>query len=114
MANYKRKRPKSSSRACSCGGKFFKRDGNAETFGDIKNIPVNDQVKSPNSKKNTRKWCGGKEGKEHNKHWQPAFHLTKAFEEVCSICGKKFRLCFAPWKELKLSSECICGQHKET
>ena len=113
MSNYKRKRPKSQSRACNCGGKFFKKDGNSKVYEDVKKDTPQEHLPVA-GKKNTRKWCKGKVGRKHVKHWQPTKRYLRAnvMEEVCSVCSKTFRICFPPFRYYSDSKyECICGCH---
>ena len=117
MSHYKRGRPKSSARACSCGNKGCKRDGNAHTALDERREPLADSpVRTWPGKKDTKRWCGGHVGREHEPHWQPTrFALMRDYEPpwmdyVCAVCGKKLDHCW-PWR--RSTEPCKCGHHTQ-
>jgi hypothetical protein len=107
---------------CSCGTKGYKRDGNvcANPHDIERDVTYSTKpvftVKHAN-KKDTKKWCRGKAGVEHVKHWQPMFpysisKILDTYKEVCSTCGKQFRYCshwyYNTWHRREM--ECICGE----
>jgi hypothetical protein len=60
------------------------------------------------AKKNTKKWCGGKVGREHKPRWvsdhNKLYSSASIFE--CEKCKKHLDYCW-PWGK----SECKCGLH---
>lgn len=60
------------------------------------------------AKKNTKKWCGGKIGREHTPRWVPGNYRgigsMSTFE--CEKCRKHMDWCM-PWGK----RECKCGLH---
>lgn len=77
-----------------------------KNYGDAP-TPIGDPPAEPRhrSRKNTRRWCRGVEGREHRLHWQPG---NFGWEETCSACHKRARIC---WHWLGNHGKCICGQH---
>lgn len=77
-------------------------------------------------KKDTKRWCGGKVGREHEKVWMvppnrihlPWLKNDSWYELICKVCGKSFDYC---WLTTTLQREltrngiprrCKCGHHK--
>lgn len=63
------------------------------------------------SRKDTKRWCKGKVGREHAYRWilSPIRFGTQPpswWEELCETCGRKARWCTRGFKE------CICGHHR--
>lgn len=50
-------------------------------------------------KKNTKRWCKGKVGREHDlKHVMLRdYGITKTWADVCQNCNKKLNLRFSKW-----------------
>lgn len=62
--------------------------------------------------KNTRLWCKGKVGCEHQKAWKPGIgHFSDWFTLTCEICGKKFDYCYRLFSGWRKGWECKCGNH---
>lgn len=53
-----------------------------------------DEIPKHRSKKNTRKWCKGKVGKEHHYTWKKDkdFYAIKLLQYSCDFCGKVERV----------------------
>lgn len=66
------------------------------------------QVAKHSSKKDTRKWCRGKIGREHKPRWVSDHnkHYSSASIYECSVCKKHIEYCW-PWGK----SKCKCGLH---
>jgi hypothetical protein len=82
-------------------GSAFKRDVRA-----TKDPALENQKPSP-SKKDTKKWCGGKVGREHKPAWRMSgkIYSSMAIFE-CEKCKKQMGWC-CPWGK----NECKCGLH---
>jgi hypothetical protein len=63
-------------------------------------IPEESEVPKHKSSKNTRKWCKGKEGKEHNPIWvdKSKYEFHYRYEYVCQTC-QKILGSYWEWKE---------------
>lgn len=63
-------------------------------------------------RKDTRRWCGGKIGREHVKAWRRG-SLPGWSDLACEACGKRFAYCYAgsPLAQ-SLGVVCICGTHR--
>lgn len=125
--NYKRGRPKDASRACRmCGYKENKRDGNTVAAIDVvkqhdarcpEAPDVSRLAPAGRFKKNTRKWCLGKVGREHRLIWRKTIgHYGPSYtaEQVCASCGKVMDWCYHRgqkwgWMGSMLTKPCKCG-----
>jgi hypothetical protein len=69
--------------------------------------PISDPPDPPrrSSKKNTRRWCRGKVGREHVRRWTIKPGIITYNIEACSECDREFRYCFGPLQR----GGCICG-----
>lgn len=98
--NFKNKRPRVSRAGCFCGGKYDKKVTGEEKR---KYIDPPDESKSlsvakKSKKKDTKRWCKGKEGREHVTRWEPNHNYSgidrrpnaefKHEELVCVDCRK--------------------------
>lgn len=56
-------------------------------------VPLPDEPKKPSSRKNTRKWCKGVVGREHEWGRQHVGHPytveDNVTENICAACGKR-------------------------
>lgn len=69
------------------------------------------EVAKHRSRKDTKRWCGGKEGREHRGRWISAHSVVKSWmTKVCETCGKKLDHC---WQIAWSKKLCICGFHDE-
>ena len=66
---------------------------------------IDDEIPKHRSKKNTRKWCKGKEGIEHKPIWQEDkkrnWIASVYLQFVCQVCGKELDSYFE-WKNIVL------------
>ena len=60
---------------------------------------------TPSSKKDTRRWCRGKPGREHVRRWTIKRAIVSYNLDACADCGREFRFCYGPWQR----GGCICG-----
>lgn len=80
----------------------------------LKEKPVPEEPKKGRNHKDTKKWCKGVKGREHEYEWK----LTNKFppdwgwyDLACKKCGKHKDYCTKPlWGNFS----CKCGHHKET
>lgn len=71
---------------------------------DARQVRDNPEVKHP-GKKNTRKWCKGKIGREHlvaTREWMPgkSWNHRQHLEDYCVHCGKVMRFWWEQPKEI--------------
>lgn len=74
--------------------------------------PIPETPRPHAGKKDTRRWCKGKVGVEHQKEWKPdnKYPFKEASPRMdyrCTSCGKRFSYCTG-W-----FNECICGVHQK-
>jgi hypothetical protein len=80
--------------------------------------PATDEHRPVSGKKDTKRWCRGKVGREHEKKWVKNsrfdHYATTRVKSVgwwtltCSVCRKEFDYC-TDWIGTK--NRCKCGQH---
>jgi hypothetical protein len=61
---------------------------------DERHTKVDDGARRVRSTKDTRRWCGGREGREHVltvEPWPPRVRKPLGKCQVCTACGKRFR-----------------------
>lgn len=52
-------------------------------------------------KKNTKRWCKGRPGREHRAEWQHSDRFRfRSWEKTCAACGKRLRWT-ADWDEVR-------------
>jgi hypothetical protein len=84
---------------------------------DRKAPPASDEYTKPaGKKKDTRKWCKGKKGREHSMEWVlDASRLGGLGEQLnwyvykCAKCGKQTDFCYPAFG--RLCKPCRCGHH---
>jgi len=88
---------------------------------DGERTPVPELPEEPRhaTRKDTKRWCRGRVGVEHQYAWQrsrkhdygrvpppePGWYI-----EACSLCGRQRNWCWSGWNGTR-SRKCICGQH---
>lgn len=85
-----------------------------------KNKPVPDEPRKTHAKKDTKRWCKGKVGREHNlewidwpnecyTNWMKVRNIERCKVRACTVCNKQFEICFnSVWSG---KQDCICGLH---
>jgi hypothetical protein len=78
--------------------------------------PVPETPRRPAGRKDTKRWCGGKVGREHEPVWvksnmeiRPRPDNEAWWDERCARCAKKFRACWKGWSAHRV---CKCGHHE--
>lgn len=76
--------------------------------------PASDEHRPVSGKKDTKRWCKGKVGREHVKEWR----LNRRqilwpgrrgwYSLTCTACGREFDFC-TDWTGKK--GKCKCGHH---
>ena len=76
---------------------------------------VEEEVEKPVAgKKNTRKWCKGKVGREHKLEWEKSsWGFSSTYVHICTVCGKHLDYCFESFWRFGKDKKCICGNHKD-
>jgi hypothetical protein len=64
--------------------------------------------KRPPAKKDTKRWCGGHVGREHDTHWIQWMEHSTSTRLICKRCGKTLDWCGSFWSK---KSDCKCGKH---
>lgn len=59
--------------------------------------------------RDTKRWCKGVEGREHQKQWIPSHKLRDWYDLKCTACEKQFDYCSGFFK----TDRCKCGHHKQ-
>lgn len=66
----------------------WKANGLAKKYEDWENNPKHKPASSKNKRKNTKRWCRGKEGKEHAWVSYKPYTFMRYRIRKCSECGK--------------------------
>lgn len=77
--NFKNKRSRGSASrgGCFCGGKYAKKVTGEEKrkYADPPEVSKSLSLSKKSKKKDTKRWCKGKEGREHVTQWEPNPHF---------------------------------------
>lgn len=65
--------------------------------------------KRPPAKKDTKRWCGGHVGREHDPQWMYGSNTGSHTRQVCTRCGKVMGWC-GLWS-FRAGGGCKCGLH---
>ena len=71
-------------------------------FRQAKGPPDSNRSKPARGQKDRQRWCGGREGREHNYLWRPypMGYMESTPVEICSACGRHGRIGWVfPWTE---------------
>jgi hypothetical protein len=66
---------------------------------DIRATKTDGSTSAPKPKKNTKKWCKGKEGREHvvERRTKSSYGSFRRQQDVCMNCGKIVKTAFEKW-----------------
>jgi len=79
----------------------------------LKERPIPEEPKRSNHK-DTKKWCKGVKGRQHDYKWQLSNKFPTScewYEDVCQKCSKHRNYCVS--MDWTLSKICKCGFHKK-
>lgn len=88
-------------------------DGERNVVVDAPEVP-----RRPSAKKDTKRWCLGKVGRQHVLAWERNARFNHIpgrpdheawWSETCVNCRKEFRYCYRAFGRTK---PCACGRHK--
>lgn len=74
------------------------------TWAGRKRVPPIPDVPKHKAKKDTRRWCRGRVGVQHEPEWRKSVRGPWS-EHACRACGRIMDYCF------KWHRNCICGLH---